>query len=58
MKAKVKGIKGLRVKVYMAWWWPLYAHGVNTICWLFTRNPDMERVEYWRSRAVRCKRCD
>lgn len=37
MKAKVKGIKGLRVKVYMAWWWPLYAHGVNTICWLFTR---------------------
>lgn len=45
----------LHVRVCVAWWWPIYAAGVKSLCALTGRAPDPLTVHYWARRAVRLK---
>lgn len=48
--------RSYRIRVRVAWWWTwLYVPGIM-LAWTITgRMPDMDKVEYWASRAVTLK---
>ncbi len=45
----------VQVSVHMAWWWPLYCHGVACMCWLTGQDFDPDKVRAMATRAMRVR---
>lgn len=45
----------LTLAVTTAWWLRYYMYGVASVCALFNREPNWDRVQHWIQRAVRVK---
>lgn len=43
------------IKVRMAWWWPLYLHGMALTSALSRREPDWDKVRATARRAMRVR---
>jgi hypothetical protein len=43
----------LTLKVSIAWWLPVYLQTLKTLCQITGMEPNMERVGYWVSRALK-----
>jgi hypothetical protein len=43
----------LIVKVKVVWWLPVYLQTLKTLCEITGMEPNMERVGYWVSKALK-----
>lgn len=43
------------IEFYLAWWWPLYMHGLVLFVLLTRMEPNWEKVKKFSERAVRVR---
>ena len=47
-----------KVVFYTAWWWPIYAAALTTVCQLCHTRPDEQKLEAMIYRALRVRKAD